>query len=155
MAKNSGHGYLGRSNGPYSLSIWFHHMKGIHVHQPDSYAPPTARVDGSAMTTAAGTEMLEVYTATAPLNLAVALGGFITGGGHGLAVDHVLEIGMVDPSGRLLTLDECTNEELFYAVRGVSEPGIGSSGASSLAPHVAGRRLDLWRLDVDYHGDGA
>ncbi|KAL8378057.1 hypothetical protein RB595_008650 [Gaeumannomyces hyphopodioides] len=136
IVKNSGHDYLGRSNGPYALSIWVHHMKGIQVHQPGSFAPRgclTPRIDGAAITAGAGTEMLEAYAATAPLGLTavggngrtVALGGFVTGGGHsilsprhGLAVDHVLEAEMVDPSGRLLTLNECTNEELFYAVRG-------------------------------------
>jgi FAD/FMN-containing dehydrogenase len=57
----------------------------------------------------------------------VGLGGFLTGGGHsalsstyGLAADQVLEMEMVTPSGEILTINECQNTDLFWAMRGVS-----------------------------------
>ena len=53
-----------------------------------------------------------------------AAGGYI-GGGHspispiyGLAIDNMLEIDVVTADGNLLTANECTNTDLFWALRG-------------------------------------
>ncbi|KAI7912246.1 FAD binding domain-containing protein [Pyricularia oryzae] len=140
VVKNSGHDYLGRSNAPFSLSIWVHHMKDMRIHEAGSFQPRNCPSDNLThprqdvvVTFGAGTEMGEAYRFTAAVNRTivggngptVALGGLITGGGHsilsphhGLAVDQVLEMEMVDAEGRLLTLNECENEDLFFAVRG-------------------------------------
>jgi FAD/FMN-containing dehydrogenase len=57
----------------------------------------------------------------------VGIGGYLTGGGHsilaprlGLAADQVLEIEMITPEGDIITANECQNEDLFWAMRGVS-----------------------------------
>lgn len=57
----------------------------------------------------------------------VSLGGFITGGGHsilsphyGLAADNVLQMEVVTPNGKILTVNEDQNSDLFWALRGVS-----------------------------------
>ncbi len=91
-------------------------------------------IAGTAITTGAGTQMLEAYQAAAPINhtvvggggRTVALGGFLTGAGHsilapryGLATDQVLEMDIVTPLGEILTLNECQNTDLFWAMRGV------------------------------------
>lgn len=137
IVKNSGHDYLGRSSAPNSLSIWVHHMKGIMMH-PDSFRPVgcNVTVPGHAITAAAGTQMLEAYRATAPHNRTVvggngrtvALGGFVTGGGHsilaphfGMAADRVLQMELVTPAGDVVTANECQNTDLFWAMRGVCE----------------------------------
>jgi FAD/FMN-containing dehydrogenase len=59
----------------------------------------------------------------------VSYGGYLTGGGHsamsvvyGMAADSVLEMEIVSPSGEFLTLNECQNTDLFWAMRGVSLP---------------------------------
>jgi FAD/FMN-containing dehydrogenase len=59
----------------------------------------------------------------------VGIGGYITGGGHspisgqyGLAADQVLEIEMVTPDGELIIANEVTNTDIFWAMRGVSDP---------------------------------
>jgi FAD/FMN-containing dehydrogenase len=56
----------------------------------------------------------------------VGLGGYLTSGGHspvgakhGLAVDNVVEMQIVTPGGDLLTANECQNEDLFWAMKGV------------------------------------
>lgn len=56
----------------------------------------------------------------------VSYGGYITGGGHsaltstyGMAADSVLEMEIVSPSGEYLVLNECQNQDLFWATRGV------------------------------------
>jgi FAD/FMN-containing dehydrogenase len=89
-----------------------------------------------AVTVAAGSNMGEVNLAANLKNLAllsageesVGYGGYITGGGHGvlanaygLAADNVLEVGVVTPGGEILTLNECQNQDLFWAIRGVSK----------------------------------
>ena len=87
------------------------------------------------MTIAAGHRMSEIYAAAAAQNAiivggddaGVGLGGYLTGGGHspisgqyGLAADNVLEMEVVTPSGDLVTLNQCSNPDLFFAFRGVS-----------------------------------
>lgn len=56
----------------------------------------------------------------------VSYGGYLTGGGHsaltstyGMAADSVLEFEIVSPTGEFLTLNECQNQDLFWATRGV------------------------------------
>jgi FAD/FMN-containing dehydrogenase len=57
----------------------------------------------------------------------VGIGGYLTGGGHsilspryGLAADQVYEMEVVTPDGELVVANECQNEDLFWALRGVS-----------------------------------
>ena len=57
----------------------------------------------------------------------VSYGGYLTGGGHsalsstyGMAVDSVMKLEIVSPTGEFLTLNECQNQDLFWATRGVS-----------------------------------
>lgn len=58
----------------------------------------------------------------------VSYGGYIAGGGHssmsnhfGMAADTVLEMETVSPGGEYLTLNECQNTDLFWAMRGVCD----------------------------------
>ncbi len=55
----------------------------------------------------------------------VGMGGLALGGGYGhfsrllgLAADNVIEMEMVDARGRLLVVNNSTNKDLFYALRG-------------------------------------
>ncbi|RDL35420.1 uncharacterized protein BP5553_07351 [Venustampulla echinocandica] len=55
----------------------------------------------------------------------VGVGGYLTGGGHGalsstygMAADQVLEMEIVTPRGDILTINECQNTDLFWAMRG-------------------------------------
>lgn len=134
IVKNSGHDYIGRSSAPNALSIWVHHMKGIKVHETEFQpAGCDISISGHAITAGVGTQMLEAYRETALLNRTVvggngrtvALGGYITGGGHsilaphyGMAADQVLEVELVSPTGQILTANECQNSDLFWAMRG-------------------------------------
>lgn len=77
--------------------------------------------------------MGEAYQEVAARNLSIvggmspdiAIGGYLTGGGHsplsgtyGLAADQVLEMQVVTARGEILTVNECQNTDLFWAVRG-------------------------------------
>ena len=70
-----------------------------------------------------------------------AAGGFALAGGHGtmspqfgLAVDNMLEIDVVVADGTLLTTNECTNPDLFWALRG---GGGGTFGIVTRMVHKA------------------
>lgn len=135
IVKGTGHDYLGRSAAPNSLSIWTHHISGLSFQ--DGFQPKGCKfsIDGPAVTAAAGTQMLEIDYEAHLRNLTivgggagtVGVGGYLTGGGHsalsstyGMAADQVLEMEIVSPGGEILTINECQNSDLFWAMRGVS-----------------------------------
>jgi FAD/FMN-containing dehydrogenase len=119
---------------PNSLSIWVHNMNGITFQ--DKYTPQGCKrpIESAAITFAAGTEMGELNQAANSKNLtilsggqeSVGYGGYATGAGHaalsptyGLAADNILEMEIVSPGGDILTINECQNQDLFWAMRGV------------------------------------
>lgn len=107
------------------------------------------------MTVGGGSNMWDIQGALAPVNRTVvggtgrtvSVGGYLTGGGHsilssryGLATDQVLELEVVTPQGELVTANECQNQDLFWAMRGVSQ----------LSPRV----LFFFLLDTDIPSQG-
>lgn len=96
-------------------------------------------IDTAAVTVGSGTQFRELYNAAATKNLivvggsshTVSVGGYLTGGGHsslspllGMGADQVLELEIVTADGRLLVANECTNSDLFWAVRGVRKASL-------------------------------
>ncbi|KAK4216592.1 hypothetical protein QBC37DRAFT_87669 [Rhypophila decipiens] len=132
IVKSSGHDFLGRSTAANSLSIWLHHMQWIKP--VDTFRPKNCDVTiDHAVTVGGGTQMFSIYQATDKLNRTVvgggaktvSVGGFLTGGGHGLlapryglGADNVLEMQVVTPNGEIVTANECQNTDLFWAMRG-------------------------------------
>ncbi|KAF4449047.1 hypothetical protein F53441_7697 [Fusarium austroafricanum] len=134
IVKNTGHDYMGRSIAPGSLSLWTHHLKDITYHK-DSFKLYNSNtvIHSDAVTVGAGAQMYDVYSALDKLGRVVVggggktvgLGGYVTGGGHGLlstkhglAVDNVLQMTMVTPAGKILTINEDNHPDLFWAMRG-------------------------------------
>lgn len=91
-------------------------------------------IQGDALTVGGGTSLEEIYKYTDAYNStvvggtgkSVSVGGYVTGGGHGvlgpkygLAADNVLEIEVVTPTGNIITVNEHQHEDLFWALRGV------------------------------------
>jgi FAD/FMN-containing dehydrogenase len=124
-----------RSIAPNSLSIWTHHMSGISINHRFKPKGCSFFIDTPAITAAAGSQMTDINLATSLQNLTVisggcstvGIGGYLTGGGHsvlsptyGLAADQVLEMDIVTPGGDILTVNECQNQDIFWAMRGVS-----------------------------------
>ncbi|KAH7232093.1 hypothetical protein B0J15DRAFT_539316 [Fusarium solani] len=117
-----------------SLSIWTHHMNEIVYHQGKFKLDNTdITIPGDAVTIGAGAQMYDVYSATDKFNhtivgggaKSVGAGGYITGGGHsllsarfGLAADQVLQMTLVTPGGKILTVNERNHPDLFWAMRG-------------------------------------
>ncbi|KAK3330477.1 hypothetical protein B0H66DRAFT_63722 [Apodospora peruviana] len=133
VVKSSGHDFLGRSVAPNSLSIWVHHIKGLQPH--GSFLPKKCKVtiDSTVVTVGGGSQMMELYSTLDALNQTVvggggktvSVGGYLTGGGHGLlapryglAADQVLEMEVVTPTGEIVTANECQNRDLFWSMRG-------------------------------------
>ena len=169
VIKSTGHDYLGRSIAPDALSIWTHHLNDIKYHEKEFKLAGSGKViEGDAVTAGGGTEMLAVYRAAAAHNATVVGGGGrnvgVTGhfssGGHsilspryGLAADNILEMEVVTAAGEILTVNEDQNQNLFWALRGVSQK-LSMGKEALLANSNPGRRLYLWSCDVCDHESG-
>ncbi|OQV22706.1 putative FAD-linked oxidoreductase [Hypsibius exemplaris] len=138
FVKSTGHDYLGRSAAPGSFLLWMHKYRHINVSMSfvptgcsSSYPPkPVITVGG-------GPQWAEVYTrVSVDTNDKYVLvggmcptvggaGGFVMSGGHspmgptfGLAVDHVLQFQLVTADGKVHTINECQDPDLFWAMKG-------------------------------------
>ncbi|MCJ1286178.1 hypothetical protein MMC26_005523 [Xylographa opegraphella] len=127
--KNTGHDYIGRSNGQGSLALWMHNLKNITVF---NYSSPG--YTGPALKAGAGVQFFEGYEAAANHGLRVLggycptvgmAGGYVQGGGHGplaasygLAADNALEFEVVTVDGRHLIASPTQNSDLYWALSG-------------------------------------
>lgn len=124
------------SSAPFALSIWTRYMVGDYVYH-DAFQPAGCNltIETTAVAAGAGSFVSDIYANLALRNLTavdgmgreITLGGYLTGGGHsplshlyGLGADQVYEVEMVTPGGDIVVANECANEDLFWAVRGVS-----------------------------------
>ncbi|KAL5042256.1 hypothetical protein BDW71DRAFT_211380 [Aspergillus fruticulosus] len=131
VIRNTGHDYLGKSNGAGALAIWTHHLKDISV----SHKYSSTFYSGPAMTLGAGVQGLETRAAASKEGLILVTGncdsigvagGYTQGGGHGqltssvgLAADQVLEWEVVLASGELVNARPGGEyEDLYWALSG-------------------------------------
>ncbi|KAK3987469.1 bifunctional solanapyrone synthase [Cladorrhinum sp. PSN332] len=131
VVKNTGHDFGDKSIGAGALSIWTHKLKDIRF--IPNYTCGT-KYSGPAFRLGAGVATEEVYQAAEANNVTVVggecrtvgmAGGYIAGGGHspmssiaGMGADQVLEMDVVLPSGRFVTVNEGSYPDLFWALRG-------------------------------------
>ncbi|KAH8928568.1 FAD-binding domain-containing protein [Atractiella rhizophila] len=124
--KSTGHSSTGGASAKGAFGISVHNLKDIDFH--DNF-----KGKGSAVTVGAGVQFTELYQAANQEGVvvvgggcdSVSVSGYTLGGGHsryspalGLAVDQVLEFTIVTAAGTLLTVNERSNTELWWAVRG-------------------------------------
>lgn len=131
--KNTGHDYFGRSSAANSLSIWTHNLKDKKYHK--SYQPQGCKIRYENIgEVGAGIQAQEAWEFFEPLDMFVTVGavgsvgiagGFGQGGGHGplgpaygLMVDQAVEFDVVTADGQKRTINECTDPDLFWAMRG-------------------------------------
>ncbi|KIM28702.1 hypothetical protein M408DRAFT_131454 [Serendipita vermifera MAFF 305830] len=133
--KGAAHDYLGRSSGNGTFGIQTTKLSGIEF--DDSFKPTGAGRNTLAQTAvhvAAGEHWYYVNKAASEHGVVVvsgasysvgAAGGWILGGGHsslspqyGLGVDNVLQFEIVTPDGKLRTVNQFQNKDLFWALRG-------------------------------------
>lgn len=152
------------SSGAYSLSIWtrnFNHIEHLPTWTlPSNTTIPHAFRIGSgngwgAVLTAALAHNRVVTTGQDP---SVGPGGYIQGGGHGplsrthgLGAHQVLQATLVTSTGAILTADDRTHPDVFWALRG---GGGGTYGVVSQyviqshpAPRVSTGTLSFAPLD--------
>ncbi|KAJ7172935.1 FAD-binding domain-containing protein [Mycena crocata] len=129
--KSSGHDYLGRSTAPDSLLI--HTAKLQNVSFTDAFFVGSQNM-GPAATAGPGVTLQTLYNATKAQGKIMlggtaatvcAGGGYLQGAGHsalsplfGLAADHALEFQVVIANGELIQVNNVTNPDLFWAMRG-------------------------------------
>ncbi|KAH6974929.1 hypothetical protein BKA56DRAFT_733338 [Ilyonectria sp. MPI-CAGE-AT-0026] len=127
--KNTGHDYIGRSNGKGSLELWTHNLKDITF---SNYTSPA--YSGPAVKVSAGVQFFEAYPAAAQKGFRVVggfcptvgmVGGYVQGAGHGplgstygLAADNALEFEVVTTDGRHLVASPTKNARLYWALSG-------------------------------------
>jgi FAD/FMN-containing dehydrogenase len=126
--RSGGHSYEGFSQSP-DLVIDVRGMTGIKL-----------SADKKSVSIGSGSSLGSVYDALASSHLAIPAGscfpvgvaGHSLGGGFGLlgrpfglACDGVLSMEMVDASGKILTVSEQENPDLFWALRGGGNGNFG------------------------------
>lgn len=131
--KNTGHDYFGRSTAPNSLAIWTHNMKDTKFHKTFQPQGCNTRYENIGEI-GAGVQAQEAWEAFEPHGMLVTVGavgsvgiagGYGQGGGHGplgpkygLMVDQAVEFDVVTADGKQLTINECSDPDLFWAMRG-------------------------------------
>ncbi|KAK4466376.1 hypothetical protein QBC42DRAFT_193003 [Cladorrhinum samala] len=132
IIKNTGHDFLGRSNGYGSLSVWTHHLKALDYSPRStigSYTGPVVKVGSGVETWEANNAMIKhnftMLVPKLPTETVGLAGGWFLGGGHsnlaskyGLGADHVLQIEFVTADGKFLTASKDKNQDYFFALRG-------------------------------------
>lgn len=129
LVKNTGHDFLGGSQGTGSLALWTHNLKNITFF---NYTSPGYK--GAAARIGAGVQFVELYKAAHARGLRVvggscpsvgANGGWRQGGGHGplvsahgMGADQTLEMDVVTADGKFLTVSPTKNSDLFWALNG-------------------------------------
>ncbi|KAI1266333.1 FAD-binding domain-containing protein [Xylariaceae sp. FL1019] len=131
--KNTGHDYTGRSIGAGALTIWTHHMDDAE--SVPEFIPDGCTADASYAVSAGPGVDVEILNNWAFENGKVtiggttatvgAAGGYILGGGIGplgphlgMGVDNALQYQVVTADGEIKIANECSNEDLFWALRG-------------------------------------
>ncbi|KAJ7587590.1 FAD-binding domain-containing protein [Mycena floridula] len=135
VIKNTGHDFEGRSSGAGALSLWTHNLKLMQLVK--NFVPqgcPKTTAGKNAVTIGAGVQFFDILEFASQNKVTIPIGGcesvgaagaYAQGGGHsvlsntfGLAVDRVLQYEVVTPQGNHLIVNECSNSDLFWALRG-------------------------------------
>lgn len=146
-----------RSSASDALSIQTHKMRGLTLRRGDPRALALGGI--ASVKIQAGERMVDVYRFAAENNLTivggadphVGIGGWTSYGGHGpvsayygLGADQVLEMEIVTADGVLRTVNETSDADLFWALRGVCSPGM--TDTPGIADSMTGRR-EQFRCD--------
>ncbi|KAI1361466.1 hypothetical protein F5Y08DRAFT_347848 [Xylaria arbuscula] len=130
VVKNTGHDYLGGSQGKGALALWTHHLDDITLVR--NYTGK--HYQGAAYKIGAGVQFRDLYAAAEKQGLRVvggscptvgANGGWRQGGGHGplssaygMGADNTLEFEVVTADGSHIVASPSENSDLFYALAG-------------------------------------
>ncbi len=151
VVKGGGHSYLGTSNAPDSLLVWTHKMKRIVMR--DAFIPLDCSntVPVPAVTVEAGALWMDVYDVVTTRGnryvqgggcATVGVAGLVQSGGFGsfskqfgLAAGGLLEAEIVTADGRVRTVNQRRDPELFWALKGGGGGTFGVVSKLTLATH--------------------
>ena len=172
VVKGTGHDYLGRNCAADSLLVWTHDMRKITVH--DTFVPagaPAGTPPVQAMTVEAGTRWLEAYRAATLAGRFVlgggctsvgACGGFTFGSGfgpfskrYGTGSGGIVQAEIVTADGRVRTVNEFSEPDLFYAVRGGGGGTFGIVSRVTLLTHPIPASVGIVTGAITATGDSA
>ncbi|KAK4502692.1 hypothetical protein PRZ48_006118 [Zasmidium cellare] len=159
--KNTGHNT--NSEAPGSLSVWTHHFKSMDFSKTWLPQGCDLSVGDSrmAMTFGAGVQDREAFEAAAEHDAVVVGGtdstvglvGWSIGGGHGyltgsygMGADNILEANVVTMDGGVVTVNECQNRDLFWAIRG-GGPSFGVLTSLTMKAYPM-PNATMWSIDV-------
>ncbi|CAK0832764.1 unnamed protein product [Prorocentrum cordatum] len=129
--KTSGHSYSGSSTLKGSLLIWMRHFTQYGTQQ--AFTDSCGTLTDATLKVGGGQVWYEAYDAVKEdFNIiggggktVSAAGGWLQGGGlsamspsYGLGIDNVLEVHAMLANGTEVVADACTNQDLFWALRG-------------------------------------
>ena len=130
--KGGGHSYQGTSNAPDSLLVWTRAMNGIRLHE--AFVPEGGGAPTTAVTVGAGCVWMDIYEAVTTQAgryvqgggcTTVGVAGLVQSGGFGSfskafgsAPAGLLEAELVTADGRIRTVNERTDPDLFWALKG-------------------------------------
>ncbi|KAJ5811086.1 FAD-binding domain-containing protein [Penicillium robsamsonii] len=166
--KNTGHDYIGRSNGQGSLALWTHNLKALSFFNYSS-----AEYTGPAAKAGAGVQFKDAYKLAADNGFRLTggycptvgmVGGYVQGGGHGplgasygLAADNALEFEVVTTDGRHLVASKTKNSDLYWALSGGGGGNYALVLSLTIKAHVdgpvAGAALSFANTNSDSYWD--
>jgi hypothetical protein len=168
VVKGTGHDYDGRSSYPGSLLIWTHSMRELEFHEEFSPAG-CGRAGVPAVTAGAGITWVDVYLEATERDLYVQGGGctsvgvvgWMIGGGYGTfskmfgtGPANLLEARVVTAGGEVVTASECSNPDLFYALRGGGH-GFGVVVSLTMRTHPLPEHIGNAHVEVYASSDEA
>ncbi|CAN9285863.1 unnamed protein product [Alternaria alternata] len=127
--KNTGHDYLGRTNGKGSLALWTHHLNSMEVlnYTSPSYSGPALRM-GAGVQSYKAISFVSQYGLRVVVGYCVTIGlagGYSQNGGYGplgssygTASDQTLEFEVMTADGQHLVASSTNNTDLYYALSG-------------------------------------
>lgn len=154
VVKGAGHSYQGTSNAPDSLLIWTREMTAIQLHEAFIPSGMEGRTEPrTAVTAEAGCMWIDLYHAVTEQSGRYVQGGgctdvgvvglVLSGGfgsfskGFGLAASHLLEAEIVTADGQIRIVNEASDPDLFWALKG------GGGGVWGIVTKVTLRTHEL------------
>ncbi|HVN44218.1 MAG TPA: FAD-binding protein [Steroidobacteraceae bacterium] len=150
--KGGGHSYQGTSSAPDSLLIWTRAMKEVTLH--DAFVPAgcAGKVNPApAVSAGAGAMWIDLYDAVTTRAgryvqgggcTSVGVAGLVQSGGFGsfskcfgTAAAGLLEAEIVTADGRVRTVNQCSDPDLFWAIKGGGGGSWGVLTRVTLATH--------------------
>ena len=141
--KSSGHMTTGNAVCDDGITLDMGEMNAVRVDPNER----TVRVEGGATWAQVNHETIPFGLLAPGSPREVGVAGFTLGGGqgyltrtHGLASDHLREVDLVTADGDLVTANEDTNADLFWALRG----GVGNFGV------VTSFEFDCFEMSTEF-----